>query len=355
MDTILQVVAENLSKKELLIAIIAPVLIYGVLKVCTWIQAKRRRICTDGEEGTDGIEFAKWVKFIEDHPIKLIVAMGVFLLLCGCFWTYSDDSINGTTPTSSILPMAQESIHPSKTVSPVSSFMVPTPSIQPQCPEIKSCKEVKMTLQHLLLIKIDNDQSRLLDILYPYWMSFWAMAGFLPGELKAQIPRVDVNSYEKIPIFHDWIAGKFEKQVPLYHPPTYAGLVQVLRKIWLNKLADEVEDAITFNKDLNPDDRIQLHQLMSLKYKDKKINVLDRLEVNSFAQMIGYNIERPNVNEQAFKLFFTKWLQQSLNEQSRKKYPANFEGFRAILKDNELHEYCRDFEKAVLQECFCQF
>lgn len=82
---------------------------------------------------------------------------------------------------------------------------------------------------------------------------------------------------------------------------------------------------------------------MSLKYKDKKINVLDRLEVDSFAQMIGYNIERPNVNEQAFKHFFTKWLQQSLNEQSRKKYPVNFEGFRAILKDNELLDLIPSF------------
>lgn len=262
-----------------------------------------------------------------------------------------------TPPPLDVMP-ARTGEAPATSSSPTIVHATPTPN--PSCPKLEPCSKKKMSLKDLMLIKYDgNAELRLLDNLSPYWMSFWKTVGFKIAQLMTQLPNTDLNidrGKKLSEVFQDWMAGRFNRKG---YAPTYANLVRVLEDITLSDLASEFEKAIKGTEEVKMTDKVDLSRVMLIKYKDedkgKEVRVWDTLKDHweSFAGMIGYNVHSPNTYEQAFRHFFRKWQEQGFSKQSREKYPATFEGFRAALKDVE--RYVEEYEKAVQQACICQF
>jgi len=232
-----------------------------------------------------------------------------------------------------------------------SNIACPTPTPSSMA-NLESCTDKNMELKDFVLIRHGKSELRLVSLLSKDWKTFWLKVGFSLPKLDAK-NKYDVTSeggkqsklYE---IIGKWMNGAYNKRGCR---PIYGVLWRLLQDLELNDLANDVSEAF---KDSS---KVELPKLLYFKPKDEEIKIIEALAPYwiEFGILLGYpvHIETPVNNRESFLHFCIEWLNQSIPEDERKKYPRTYEGFRQILIS--YNEFIEDFTTAVEEAGICSF
>ena len=274
--------------------------------------------------------------------IALVVCAAVALLV----WAVLHFNKGPTDPTVSTATITSTQLDQTSLV--VTS---PTPAPSPVA-NLESCSDKKMERKDFVQIQYGQSKLILGNLLSKDWITFWMTAGFTLPQLKAQVNYGDTSEqgiqHKLYDIIDKWMAGAYNKRG---FRPTYGSLVDLLRGVTLDDLADDVHEAF---KD-RLDNRIDYSHLLHYDHKAKKIKIVDGLIPKwvEFGMLLGYPVNTVGNNKGCFLHFCSEWLNQSIPKDKRKMYPRTFEGFRQILMSYD--QYVEDFTTAVEEAGICTF